>query len=302
MEYRKLAADGPDVSVICLGTMTFGNPVGESAAVELTRRAVDQGVTFIDTANIYEGYNRVLGSPGGVAETILGKALEGLREKVVLVTKVGNPVGPGDEDRGLGRGHVLRELEKSLARMKTDHVDVFYLHRPDPATPIEETLAVFDEVITAGKARWYGLSNFDVAQTEQVLRACATGGFRKPAVIQPPYSLLRREIEADLLPLCRREGIAVTPYQVLQGGLLTGKYRRGTPPPAGSRKVERGDWVWDLTDELHDTLDRVEAEARAAGSSLAEFAIRWVLRQPGITAAVLGVKDAAQLDAVARAG
>lgn len=296
MEYRKLGAQGPDVSVICMGTMTFGAPVGEADAIELTRWAVDQGINFIDTANIYEGYARIPGSPGGVAETILGKALKGLRERVVLVTKVGNPVGAGIEDKGLGRAHVLRELDKSLARMKTDHVDIYYLHKPDPATPIAETLAVFDEVIEAGKARGYGLSNFDAGQVEQILGICDAEGLRRPVVVQPPYSLLRREIEADLLPLCLREGMAVTPYQILQGGLLTGKYRRGAPLPEGSRKAERGDWVWDLTDSLFDKLEGLETEALAAGLALSDYAVRWVLRQPGVTAAVLGVKSVEQLN------
>lgn len=302
MQYRELGRSGMTVSAVCLGTMTFGTPVGEAEAIELTRWAIDQGITFIDTANIYEGYSRYLGSAGGAAEAILGKALEGRRDRVVLVTKVGNPVGPGPGDKGLSRAHVLRELDRSLARLRTDRVDVYYLHKPDPDTPIEETLAAFNEAIDAGKARAYGISNYDAAQIGLILKTCDERGLRRPLVCQPPYSLLRREIEQDLLPLCRREGLAVTPYQVLQSGLLTGKYRPGQPPPAGSRKAEKSDWMWEMNDDLFRRLAQFEADAKAAGMPPTQYAIAWALSQPGIASVVVGVKSKAQLAEAIRAG
>ena len=295
MLYRKLGASGLEVSVICLGTMTYGTPVAEPDAVRLTHWAVDHGINFIDTANSYEGYNRYIGSPGGVAEEILGSALAGRRDKVVLATKVGNPVGPGADERGLSRAHVLRELDKSLRRMKTDWVDVYYMHRPDPNTPLEESIAAFSELVGSGKVRHWGFSNFDAAQVAEMLKICTARGFPRPVVNQPPFSLLKRDIEQDLLPLCVREGIAVVPFQVLQGGLLTGKYRRGRPAPEGSRKAEKPDWAWELTDELFDKLERIEVDARAAGLTMTQYALGQVLSLPGITSAVIGVKSIGQL-------
>ena len=159
MQYRYLGDSGLEVSAISLGTMTYGTPVAEAEAIELTHWAIDHGINFIDTANMYQGYNRFLGSPGGVAEEIPGKALAGRRDKVVLATKVGNPVGPEPDDKGLGRKHVLREIERSLRRLRTDYVDLYYLHRPDAETPIAESLAVFNGLVEAGKVRHYGFSN-----------------------------------------------------------------------------------------------------------------------------------------------
>lgn len=303
MEYRKLGGDIESVSTICLGTMTFGNPVAEPDAVRLVHWALDQGINFIDTANIYEGYARVPGSPGGVAEEILGKALRGRRDQIVLVSKVGNAVGPGPGDQGLGRAHVLREVDKSLRRLRTDRIDLYYLHRPDPETPLDETLCVFNELVDQGKVRAIGCSNYSAAQMEEILRICDRHGFRRPLAVQPPYSLLRRDIEADLLPLCLREGLAVTPYQVLQGGLLTGKYQRGSQAPTGSRKSEHSSWVWDLTDDIYTELERIAVEAHTAGRSMMQHAIAWTLAQSGVVSVVLGVKHIAQLnDAIASTG
>lgn len=301
MRYRRLGRSDLDVSVVCLGTMTFGSPVEEPDAVRLVHEALDRGINFFDTANIYEGYTRVIGNPGGRAEEILGQALLGRRDRAVLVTKVANPVGPGEGDKGLSPAHVRREIDKSLRRLRTDHVDVYYLHKPDPATPLADSLAAFNELIVAGKARHYGFSNFDATQVEEMLRICDVNRLLRPLVTQPPYSLIKRGIESDLLPLCRREGIAVTPYQVLQSGLLTGKYRRGMPAPAGSRKFDRADWMCEFTGELYDALERLEAEARAAGIPMAEYAIAWALNQPDIVSAIVGVHTADHLREAIRA-
>ena len=295
MEHRKLGNSDLEVSTLCLGTMTYGTPVAEPEAVRLTQWAVDHGINFIDTANMYEGYTRFLGSPGGVAEEILGKALADRRDKVVLGTKVGSVVGPGPDDKGLGRTHILREIEKGLTRLKTDYVDIYYSHRPDPDTPIAESLAVFNELIDAGKVRHYGFSNYDAAGIEELLRVCDTEGFRRPVVCQPPYSLLKREVEKDVLPLCRREGIAVVPYQILQGGLLTGKYRRGQAPSPGSRMAEKKEWLGDLSDATFDELEGIERDAKAKGRTMTQHAIAWTLEQPGITSVIIGAKRPEQL-------
>jgi aryl-alcohol dehydrogenase-like predicted oxidoreductase len=285
-----------DVSVICLGTMTYGTPVGEADAIRLTHWAIDHGINFIDTANIYEGYSRFLGSPGGVAEAILGKALKGRRDRVVLATKVGNPVGPGPEDKGLGTGHIRRELDKSLARMQTDHVDLYYLHRPDPETPIAESLGEYNRLIDSGKVNHYGFSNYDAAGIAAILETCDREGLRRPVVCQPAYSLLKREAERDVIPLCVRERIAVVPYQVLQGGLLTGKYRRGTPLPAGSRMVEKAGWLPALDDGMFDAIEAIAALAAGARQSVTEYVLRETLNRPGITSVLVGVKRIDQLE------
>lgn len=296
MEKRNIPNTNLKVTPICLGTMTFGAPVDKTAAVKLVHYALDHGVNFIDTANMYEGYNRVPGSAGGVAEKILGKALEGKREQVILATKVGMKVGDAPEDEGTSPGAIRKQLEKSLSRLATDYIDIYYLHRPDTKTPIAETIATLDQVICEGKVRYYGVSNCSVKYLDELLVTADINGLPRPVICQPPLSLLRQEAISGLLPLCKKENIAVAPYQVLQGGLLTGKYRRGEPMPMDSRKAEKSDWVWDLTDELYDKLEEIEVQAHKKGITMTQYAIRWVLSQPSVVAAIIGVKRIEQLE------
>jgi len=301
MEFRRLGSDGPEVSVICLGTMTFGTPVGEADAIKLTRQALDLGINFIDTANMYEGYTRYIGSPGGVSERFLGKALEGRREGVILATKVGMKVGEAPEDEGASPAAIRKHLDKSLQRLATDYVDIYYLHKPDPNVPPAETLGALDEAIRAGKARHYGISNFSAEETRELLNAAAENNLPRPVVHQPPFSLLNRGIEEDLLPLCVRENIGVVPYQVLQGGLLTGKYRRGDAPPEGSRMSENKKWLPEPEAGVYDELERLEAEARAKGRTLLEHTIVESLSTPGITSLIVGAKRIEQIEGVVKA-
>jgi aryl-alcohol dehydrogenase-like predicted oxidoreductase len=172
------------------------------------------------------------------------------------------------------------------------------MHKPDPATPIAESIQTFDDLIEAGKIRYWGTSNFTAGQLGKVLCVCDENGWHRPVAHQPAYSLLRREVEQDLLPLCHHEQIAVVPYQVLQGGLLTGKYRRDHMPPPGSRRAEKPDWVWDLTGELFDELEGLEAEAQAQNRTLMEHAIRAVLVHPAVVAAIVGAKRIDQVQAL----
>ena len=297
MRERLIPNTDLSVSTICLGTMTFGTPVGEAEAVEIVRRALDRGVNFVDTANMYEGYTRSVGSPGGVAEEILGQALKGRREEVVLATKVGMKVGQAPEDEGTSPEAIRVQLERSLERLKTDHVDIYYLHRFDPQAEMTEMLGALAEAIVQGKVRYYGVSNYSAEQLASLLAAADEASLPRPVVHQPPLSLLKQEVLADLLPLCEKERIAVVPYQVLQGGLLTGKYRRGQPVPASSRKAEKGEWVWELTDDLFDRLQAKEEQAAAAGLSMTQYAIRWALDQPAVVSALVGVKSTEQLEA-----
>lgn len=295
MKMRSLGSTGPSVSSVCLGTMTFGTPVAEAKAIELTHWALDHGINFIDTANMYEGYARFVGSPGGVAEEILGKALRGRRDMVVLATKAGNKVGDAPEDSGTSPIALRAQLDRSLKRLRTDHVDIYYLHKPDPATPLLESLATMQQLIRQGKVRTYGVSNYPAPLLEELLKTADANGLPRPIVHQPPYSLLKRDVEADLLPLCLREIIAVVPYQVLQGGLLTGKYKRGGQPPPDSRKSEKSDWLPELDAALYDRLEQIEAEAEAKGRSMMTHAIAAILEHPAVASIIVGVKRPDQL-------
>ncbi len=281
--------------ILCLGTMTFGTPVGETEAIRLCHWCVDQGISFFDTANSYEGYSRVVGSAGGQAEDILGKALEGRRDRVVLATKVGMKIGPLESDRGLSSAHVRREVERSLRRLRTDYIDLYYLHTPDFDTPIAETVEVLDALVTEGHIRYWGASNFSAPQMRELLRTCDAGGWRRPVAVQPAYSLLRREIEAELMPLCHAEGLMVIPYQVLEGGLLTGKYQRAGHIPVGSRLAEKPQWVAQFDDGLAERLAGLEAEARGLSRTLLGHALLSLLEQPPVVSLIVGVKRQEQL-------
>ena len=299
METRKIG--DMDVPVLCLGTMTFGTPVGEREGNEIVRRALELGIRFIDTANMYEGYTRYIGSVGGAAEEILGRALKGSRrDDAVVATKVGMKIGPGAEDEGLSRDHIQRECDRSLQRLTTDRIDLYYMHKPDPETPLEESIATFAARIRAGKVRQWGVSNFDVEETREVLAVCDREGWPRPVAHQAPFSLLKREIEQDLLPLCRAVGFAVVPYQVLQGGLLTGKYLDGVPD--GSRGAEKPEWLPLLDDEeVRRALRAIAAEADRAGLGLFEHTLRTTLAVPGMASIILGVKRPDQIDAAVQA-
>jgi 1-deoxyxylulose-5-phosphate synthase len=302
MGIRPIAATELRVPPLCLGTMTFGTPVAEQDAIAVVHWALDHGLNFIDTANMYEGYARSIGSPGGVAEKIVGKALRGRREQAVLATKVGMKIGPGDDDEGLSRAHIRRECDRSLQRLTTDWIDLYYMHKPDESTPIAESIEAVAQLIQAGKVRHWGLSNFDADQVRQVLATCAAGGWPRPVVHQPAYSLLNRGIEQNLLPLCRDEGIAVVPYQVLQGGLLTGKYADPETPPEGSRGAEKPEWIPMLKDgEALSALARLRAQAEKNDPDLYDYVIRTTANTPGITSIILGVKRPAQLEQALRA-
>lgn len=301
MERRAIPRTDLHVSPLCLGTMTFGTPVAEADAIRLTHQALDLGLNFIDTANMYEGYKRYIGSPGGVAEEILGKALQCKRERVVLATKVGMKIGPADDDQGLSRGHILREIDRSLARLGTEYVDLYYMHKPDPSTPLAESVQAFNDLIEAGKVRYWAISNFSAEQIADLLKVCDENGWRRPVALQPAYSLLKRDIEADVLPLCQREQIAVLPYQVLQGGMLTGKYRRGENAPADSRQLEKPEWTLPLSDETFSRLEAIETEAGQRGRSLLQHALKGLLEQPAVVSLVVGIKRTDQLEVLLNA-
>lgn len=298
MNLKLIPTTETHVSRICLGTMTFGNPVGRNDAIRIVHWALDHGINFIDTADMYEGYDRYLGSPGGVAETILGEALKDRRDRAVVTTKVGNPVG-GSEYRGegLSRTHIQHQIDASLSRLQTDYVDFYELHRPDPKTSLIESIAVLAELIEAGKVLHWGVSNFSGGQINEMVRICNENRWPRPVISQPPLSWLKRDELTDSVPVCREFDMAVTPYQPLQGGLLTGKYRRGQPIPAASRAAESA-WLDQPDDSLLDRLEQFESEAQQAKLEPTQYALGWLLDQPGITSVVVGVKRVEQLQAV----
>ncbi len=298
MEQRLIPNTNFQVSILCLGTMTFGNPVTETDAIHLTHAALERGINFIDTANIYEGYSRYIGSAGGVAEEILGKALVGKRNKVILATKVGMKVGQKADDQGLSRKHILREIDRSLNRLKTDYVDLYYLHKPDPDVTLEETIQTMVDLIQAGKIKEWAVSNYSADQIKEILDICDKNNFRRPVAVQPPYSLLKRDVEQDLLPFCEKQGIAVIPYQVLQGGLLTGKYKRNQETPIGSRLIEKPEWILAPSDELFNLLEKYEAEASHLGRSLMEHALKSLLENKIVVSLIVGVKNLPQLESL----
>lgn len=298
MNYRLIPNTDLRVSTICLGTMLFGTPVPAADAIQLVHWAMDHGVNFFDTADMYEGYTRVIGSPGGVSEEILGQALADRRDRAIVTTKVGSVVGSQKDDQGLGRTHMLRQIDASLRRLQTDHVDIYEMHRPDPHTPLEESIGVMAELIAAGKVRHWGFSNYAAAQISEMIQICDRNVWPRPAVSQPPYSWLNREIEREHLPVCREREIAVTPYQPLQGGLLSGKYRRGQPLPQNSRAAEQARWLEQPDDAMFDRLESFEAEAAGRGLRPEQYAIRWLLDRPGIPSVIVGVKRIAQLESL----
>jgi 1-deoxyxylulose-5-phosphate synthase len=289
MQYVRLGASGLKVSRICLGCMSFGSgsdwmlAEGESAAI--VRKALDQGINFFDTANVYSL---------GESEQILGRALKGFgvkREDVVIATKLFHPMGPGPNQRGLSRKHVFQAIDDSLRRLGLDYVDVYQIHRFDRETPIEETLDALTQLIRDGKVRYIGASTMAAYQFAKMLSEADRLGLARFVSMQNNYSLLYREEEREMNPLCREEGIALIPYSPLGGGLLTGSRRTGS---VRSRSPMARDRFRRKADEA--VIDAVAEVARERGVSPAQVAIAWLLQQPGVTAPIVGATKASHLD------
>jgi len=302
MEQRELGSSGLSISPICLGTMTFGRPVAEADAIRMVHGAIDLGINFFDTANVYEGYDRVLGSAGGVAEEILGKAIKDRREQVIVATKVCAPVGPGPHDRGLSADHIGLQVDQSWRRLQVDVIDLYIMHWPDKLVPLEESLIALDQAVQQGKVRFVGSSNHNAAQLCEMLWIADRNNLSPIVSSQVPVSLLRREFHHDLT-FCAEQNICVTPYQPLQGGLLTGKYKRGEQPPGQSRGSEKPQWLWELDDGLFDSLESLEQLAGESQLSMAQFSLAWALAQPAVGSLVVGASRLEQVEqAVSAAG
>jgi aryl-alcohol dehydrogenase-like predicted oxidoreductase len=292
MEYRRLGVTGLMVSELCLGCMTFGRETDEENSKGLVGRFLDAGGNFIDTADVYSK---------GVSEEISGRAIRGVRDDVVLATKVRFPMGDGPNDVGLSRKHVTQGCEDSLRRLGTDFIDLYQVHCWDAATPLEETLSALTDLVRAGKVRYVGVSNFTAWQIMKSVCVSEANGFERFVCLQPQYSLVERNVEYEILPVCEEGGLGVIPWSPLGGGFLSGKYRRGEEPPEGSRiseAVESMEEYWDrrATERNWRVLDVVGEIAEATGRSYSQIALNWLLRQPTVTAPILGVRTMEQLE------
>ncbi len=321
MEYRKMGKTGLKVSSYCLGTMTFGRQVDEKESIRIIQTAIDSGVNFIDTADMYVN---------GVTEEIVSKAIKGQRDALVIASKGGHirkqddtygkqkdygPIdlarprafhawpageGVGPNDMGLSRKHIMQAVEGSLRRLNTDYLDLYYAHMPDYSTPLEETLRAMDDLVRQGKVRYLGCSNFRAYQLCKALWISDKLNLASWDCIQPPFNLLARDIEYELLPLCSEEGVGVCVFSPMAAGLLSGKYDRDKDPVEGARfslahlgyRYNQPYW----NDAGFSAVEKLKAIALDQGSGLPEFSLAWVLNNPAITAVVSGATSIKQLE------
>ncbi len=298
MEYRKLGGSGLKVSELCLGTMTFLWTADESSSLAVLSAFADAGGNFLDTADVYSRW--APGNPGGTAEIVIGKWLKTggkSRDQVVIATKARGTMGNGPNDSGASRAHLIGALNASLARMQTDYVDLYQLHWPDTETPLEETLRALDDMVTSGKVRYVGVSNFPAWYLMKALWVSDRHNYVRFESVQPHYNLMHRdEFERELAPLCRDQRLAVIPYSPLAGGFLTGKYRKGQTAPAGSRGASNERIMKHAeSDSGQKVLASLEAIGTAHGKSISQTALAWLLSNPLITAPIIGANSVAQL-------
>ena len=288
MEYRPLGRSSVKVSALCLGCMNFGHRTDEAESVRIIHAAIDSGINFLDTANVYSR---------GVSETIVGKALAGgKRDDVFLATKGSSRMGDGPNDMGSNRYHIMKQVDDSLERLGTDHIDLYQLHWMDLSTPLEESMRTMDDLVRQGKVRYFGVSKWAPAWTVEGVCLCDRHGWSKILTEQPPYNLLDRRIENELIWTCLRHGIGIIPWAPIGTGILSGQYKRSAPPPKGSRADGAGLGDSRLTPAAIDRADALKPLAKDKGVTLAEFSLAWVLRQPGITAPIIGVRTMKHLE------
>ena len=292
MEYARLGNTGLMVSELCLGCMTFGQEADEETSREIVGRFLEAGGNFVDTADVYSK---------GISEEITGRALRDVRDDVVLATKVRFPMGEGPNDVGLSRKHIMQGCEDSLRRLGTDYIDLYQVHCWDRATPLEETLSALSDLVRSGKVRYIGVSNFTGWQLMRSLDTSEANGFERFVCLQPQYSLVERNIEREVLPVCVEEGLGVIPWSPLGGGFLSGKYRRDEDPPEDSRiagAVESMEEYWDrrATERNWAALDVVGRISDETGKSYAQISLNWLLRQDGVTAPIIGARTVEQLE------
>jgi aryl-alcohol dehydrogenase-like predicted oxidoreductase len=295
MEYRYLGATGLKVSELCLGAMTFDRESSEEISRQILDRFVEVGGNFIDTADVYSR---------GASEAVVGRWLaDRSRDDLVIATKVRFPMGEGPNEVGLSRKHILAGVDQSLRRLGTDYIDLYQVHCWDHTTPLEETLSTLNSLVQSGKVRYIGASNYAGWQLQKAIDLSRRMSWEPFVCLQPQYNLLCRSTEWELLPVCQNEGLGVIPWSPLRGGWLSGKYRRGmTEPPTGTRVAIAEEQGWSESWSAYNNertwrlLDVLFAVAEEAGKSPAQVAINWLLRQPGVTAPIIGARSVEQLE------
>ena len=301
MHYRALGKSGLKVSEIGLGGVSFGLWAGQQESAAVIDRALNLGVNFIDTANIYGA---------GRSEECVGKAIKGKRTGVIIATKFGLPAGPGPNEYGCSRYHIMQAIDASLKRLGTDYIDLYYVHWPDPTTPIEETLRTLNDLVQAGKVRYIGCSNFSAWQLCESLWISKVNNLESFVAVQSRYNYLDRSIESELVPCCQAYGVGIIPWAPLADGFLTGKYQRGKPTPTGSRlsitppsmKISPfyspvPEFVSHLTDTNYDKLETLQKFAASHGRSVGELAIAWLLSHSTVSSVIAGATNPAQISA-----
>jgi aryl-alcohol dehydrogenase-like predicted oxidoreductase len=297
MEYRPLGRTGVHVSKLCLGTMMFGawGNADHDDSIRIIHRALDAGINFLDTADVYSA---------GESEQIVGKALKGRRDDVVLATKVNVPMGEDPNHRGNSRRWIITEVENSLRRLDTDWIDLYQVHRPDPDTDIEETLGALSDLVHQGKVRYIGSSSFSAGQIVEAQWAARERGMERFRTEQPPYSILVRDIELDVLPTAQRQGMGILTYSPLAGGWLSGSWSADSSPtsPARRRLTARFDMSLPENQRKLEAVEQLAKLADDAGVSLLELAIAFVVNHPAVTSAIIGPRTMEQLDGQLPAG
>ncbi|PMC40317.1 aldo/keto reductase [Bacillus sp. UMB0899] len=289
MEYKTLGKSGLLVSELCLGAMTFGKEVNEEDSINMIHRFLDQGGNFIDTADVYVG---------GESEKIVGKAIKERRSEVVLATKVRMKVGPHPNDFGYSRRRIMEGVDQSLKRLNTDYIDLYQLHVWDNLTPIEETIRTLDDLVSSGKVRYIGCSNFLAWQMMKALSYSDFQNMVRFISIQPQYSLINREMDREILPLCKEENVGIIPWAPIGGGFLTGKYRRDETPNSGrlSNGVGESSWENRANEKNFAILDAVQEIGQSLDKTPAQVALRWLLQKEEITSPIFGASSLEQYE------
>lgn len=290
MEYRPLGRTGVMVSSLCLGAMNFGGVTNTEDSIAMINRALDAGINFIDTANVYNA---------GESERVVGQALQqnGKRDQIVLATKVFGVMGEGHNERGASRYHIIKACEDSLKRLQTDHIDLYQLHRPGLNIPQDETLRAFDDLIRAGKVRYIGCSTHPAWMVMEALATSERYNLNRYISEQPPYNLLDRRIENELVPLCQKYGLALLPWSPLAGGILAGRYSAKGAYPQGSRAERSGTTFQErITQRGLEVAEQMGRMAQERGMTVSQLALLWCKDQPGITSPIIGPRTMAHLD------